>query len=154
MRFLRPRITIRSSLFLLAIAAVGMWLSVTAARVARECSFSVLCHVRRNVASGELYEVTHVADGTFWPRYRRALLGQAWPGSYQCPCAANYQQPRFVDLYTCADQHEAFDRWERLTHDQQAKIDRFYEILDDALRPVQIRTNSLVTSGERWADRQ
>jgi hypothetical protein len=73
-----------------AVLAIPTWLVIAAVRVARNSPEAYLHHFWRvNWGYG-----THDGPATqcrapFWPRYRRAVLGQQWPGTYHCHCVAD-----------------------------------------------------------------
>ncbi len=82
-----PRMTTRAAMVIVAFAAVVSWLTITARRVSR--AESHIWHVWMRRSTGEITVHGHAEPGTFWPRYRRALLGQPWPGDYPCQCRAS-----------------------------------------------------------------
>ena len=147
MRPFRPRFTIRQSMVLVAMTGVVSWLTGTAVHVHRDPSSFVLCHIRQNLVSGECYGITHGGwDGTFWSRYRRALLGQPWPGSYQCPCTEKYRKPNFVEIYSCVDQKEFHDRMLRLGQEwNESRPKGPLDCLDDFLERNHTKIDRLFT---------
>jgi hypothetical protein len=120
-RFARPRFSIRHLMILVAIVGLATWLIVTAVRVSRDTSGQFLYHIHRFTVSGHLSGHTHRRDDTFWPRYRRALLGQPWPGNYRCSCEEELRRKiraHFEVIFSTTDAKEFFDRMERLSREQ------------------------------------
>jgi hypothetical protein len=92
MRLPRVRLTVRRMMAGVAIVVLSTWLSTTAVRVRNDQAHGGLLHMQAddNASSGFSF-VWHHAP--FWPRYWRRVIGQAWPGSYTCPCEAWTDRP-------------------------------------------------------------
>jgi hypothetical protein len=88
MRLSRPRFTVRRMMVAVAIAGLICWLGGTALSVLQVPGENIT-HLMQDRATGELSLEGHSLPPSFWPHYRRALLGQAWPGDYPCQCRLN-----------------------------------------------------------------
>lgn len=61
-----------------------------------------ISHLWCDGATGVFSIHAHAQQQTFWSRYRRALLGQPWPGDFRCDCRSN-PYPGRLELASAAD---------------------------------------------------
>jgi hypothetical protein len=111
--------TTRRGMGVVAAVAVAAWLGVTARRGAREDG--VVWHAWLRPDTGELSVHGHGEPGTFWPRYRRALLGQPWPGDYPCRCRT-HPDPGLVELASASESGPVIALTERLSGPHQRAV--------------------------------
>ncbi len=106
-----PHINARRVLVAEASAGIALWLAGTAWRVHQEPRGQIV-HMMQDRSNGALSLPGHSLPPSFWPHYRRALLGQPWPGDYLCHCRLN-PDPGKRELASAADSGPlipAFDR--------------------------------------------
>jgi hypothetical protein len=107
MRLPRPQFTVRRMMIIVALCAVVAWLLLAAIQIEREPNSQTLCHLRRFTDNGERIAFGHGSTAwTFWSKYWRRVLGLPWPGSFVCPCKAEFEkksQRSTVDLATSND---------------------------------------------------
>ncbi len=69
----------------MVVITVAVWLSSTAVKVQRDVGNRCLYHFTDR--HGDLSELAYGAHlAPFWPRFRRSLFAQPWPGTYVCGC--------------------------------------------------------------------
>ncbi len=77
----RPQFSLRSTLLLVAFAAILAWLGVTAFQVWRDVRSQTLYAYVQFLDRPSRFSFRG-RDAPFWPRYWRRLLGRPWPGTY------------------------------------------------------------------------